>query len=138
MADDTVVDPLTKTENREDVSELVANAIIEQEQKSRTNSKSQKMSGVSLAPGAEGKFQYWDSAEFLEEKAFPHLFPTGKGGFLSTYQPQSVGFANYVKQRMLGLDSRFREDTTYMFFLYLVKEHSRSSARTPLSSESLR
>ena len=124
ISHDTVVDPLTKCENREDMSEILANAIIEQERTTAKtkNKSSRKMTSLNVAPTAEGKFTHWGTAVNLEEKAFPHLFPTGKGGFLSTYQPKKVGFANYVKQRMLGLDPRFRDDSIYMFFLFMVKE----------------
>lgn len=41
---------------------------------------------------------------------------------MSTYQPQGVGFSNYVKARLLGVDPRFRNDKTYLMFIFLVKE----------------
>lgn len=41
---------------------------------------------------------------------------------MSTHQPQGVGFSNYVKARLLGVDSRFRDDKTYLMFIFLVKE----------------
>jgi hypothetical protein len=132
ISDDTVIDDfikVTNTRGKTNVSEIVASAIIEQEEathkntaKKHKNKGDDRMPKVQVAPGSEGKFMYWDTAQHLEEKAFPHLFPTGTGGYLSTYQKAGVGFANYVKQRILGIDTRFRLDTTYLFFLYLVKE----------------
>lgn len=41
---------------------------------------------------------------------------------MSTYQPQGVGFSNYVKARLLGTDARFRNDRTYLMFIFLIKE----------------
>ena len=34
----------------------------------------------------------------------------------------NIGFANYVKSRLLSADPKFREDPYYIFFLLLVKE----------------
>ena len=34
----------------------------------------------------------------------------------------NIGFANYVKSRIMSADPKFREDPYYMFFLLLVKE----------------
>lgn len=36
--------------------------------------------------------------------------------------PRRVGFANYVKERLLGQDPRFRDDRAYVMYLFLVKE----------------
>ena len=33
-----------------------------------------------------------------------------------------VGFSNYVKNRLLSADEKFRNDPSYVFFLLLVKE----------------
>ena len=33
-----------------------------------------------------------------------------------------MGFVDYVKMRLLGADDRFRKDTTYIMFIFLVKE----------------
>ena len=33
-----------------------------------------------------------------------------------------MGFSNYVRHRILNADSRYRNDTTYLFFLLIVKE----------------
>ena len=34
----------------------------------------------------------------------------------------NVGFANYIKNRVLSADPKFRNDASYVFFLLLVKE----------------
>jgi len=48
-------------------------------------------------------------------------FP-GIGGYISTFQPKGIGFVQYLKARLLGADPRFREDVTYVMFLFLMKE----------------
>ena len=120
VASDTVIDPMTHIGNRKSVSEFLANAIIQNEQISK--SKSKRMQKVPVAPSAASRFTDWETAEHLEEKAFPHLFPTGTGGYLSSHQENGVSFASYIKQRIFGMDPRFRNDTTYLFFLFIVKE----------------
>ena len=78
-----------------------------------------------LAPGEFGKFNNWGEDLFLEEKCFPHLYPFGIGGFLSTNideKDSHKGFAAYVRQRIMSADSKYREDYVYLFFLLLVKE----------------
>ena len=79
---------------------------------------------IFLAPGEEGSMQNWQSDVFLEEKLFPALFPFGIGGYMSSnvIRSSNIGFANYVKSRLLCADPKFREDPYYMFFLLLVKE----------------
>ena len=66
----------------------------------------------------------WQSDVFLEEKLFPALFPYGIGGFMSAnvIRSSNIGFANYVKSRLLSADPKFRDDPYYLFFLLLVKE----------------
>ena len=115
---DTLIDPFCQLnqQGQGHVTELVANAIIDQEQFSSSKNRSNRMPYLNIAPTADGCFQYWATAEHLEEKCFPHLFPNGIGGYISTYQKQRIGFANYVKQRILGIDPRFRDDATYLFF----------------------
>ena len=83
-----------------------------------------KFSKVSVAPGEEGTFQNWGKDIYLEEKCFPHLFPWGKGGFLSTCiaKKKPLGFAAYCRNRIKSIDPRFREDPFYIFFLLLIKE----------------
>ena len=89
--------------------------------KSTTN----KVKKIPVAPGEDGKFQNWGEDTYLEEKAFPELFPFGDGGYLSSLlnsKEQDMGFAMYVKHRILSYDSKFRKNSTYLFFLLLVKE----------------
>ena len=83
-----------------------------------------KLSKVYVAPGEKGTFQNWGSDIFLEEKAFPHLFPYGHGGYLSTCvkRKSPLGFAAYCRNRIKSVDPRFREDSVYIFFLLLIKE----------------
>ena len=82
------------------------------------------MSTISVAPGEKGEFQNWKGDVFLEEKAFPHLFPFGTGGYLSSCMSskKNMGFAVYCRNRLRSVDSKFREDQVYIFFLLLVKE----------------
>jgi hypothetical protein len=82
------------------------------------------MSTISVAPGEKGEFQNWKGDVFLEEKAFPHLFPFGTGGYLSSClsSKKNMGFSVYCRNRLRSVDSKFREDQVYIFFLLLVKE----------------
>ena len=91
------------------------------QQKDRVKHKVAKMF---LAPGEGGKMLNWQSDVFLEEKLFPALFPYGIGGFMSAnvIRSSNIGFANYVKSRLLSADPKFRDDPYYLFFLLLVKE----------------
>ena len=79
---------------------------------------------VSVAPGEHGSFQNWGDDAFLEEKAFPHLFPFGVGGYLSSCiddPDTAMGFANYCVNQLMSCDPKFREDSSYIFFLLLGK-----------------
>ena len=76
------------------------------------------MKKVVLAPTAEDKIGNWKDVTNIEEKAFPHLFPHGIEGYLSTYVDKGVMFSNCIKQRLNGIDRRYRNDC----FLYHVKE----------------
>ena len=61
----------------------------------------------------------------MEERCFPHLFPYGVGGYMSSAldgKNEELGFTNYIRHRILHVDSRFRKDPVYVFFLLLVKE----------------
>ena len=82
------------------------------------------MQKVFVAPGEGGKWKNWKSDLFLEEKLFPALFPFGIGGYLSSnmLRQNDMGFANYIKTRLLSADDKSRNDPTYVFFLLLVKE----------------
>ena len=104
-----------KTMSAETVSHYV------KQQKNRIKHKVDKMF---LAPGEGGKMLNWQSDVFLEEKLFPALFPYGIGGFMSAnvIRTNNMGFANYVKSRLLSADPKFRDDPYYLFFLLLVKE----------------
>ena len=79
---------------------------------------------IFVAPGEDRNIQNWQSDIFLEEKLFPALFPYGIGGFMSSnvIRSSNLGFANYVKSRLLSADPKFRDDPYYLFFLLLVKE----------------
>ena len=91
---------------------------------------------ITVAPGVGGKFHSWGQDIFLEEKLFPQLFPYGIGGYLSSnlLKRSKMGFANYCKNRILSISSKFREDVDYLFFLTIVKEQiqMRRSERTYL------
>merc|ERR1711867_322297 len=58
----------------------------------------------------------------IEERCFPHLFPKGNGGYLSTYASTKVTFSNYIKMRLNGIDRRYANDHQYIIFLYQIKE----------------
>ena len=80
---------------------------------------------ISIAPGEYGHMQFWGSNNvFLEEKMFPQLFPFGIGGYLSSnlLKSSNMGFSNYCKNRLLSVDSKYRRDPAYLFFLLTVKE----------------
>ena len=79
---------------------------------------------ISVAPSESGKWINWQSELFLEEKLFPRLFPYGIGGFLSSnvLKKSNMGYSNYIKNRLLSADPKFRNDASYVFFLLLVKE----------------
>ena len=84
-----------------------------------------KMEKICIAPGEYGTFQNWGDDVFIEEKAFPHLFPYGIGGYLSSAldgKDYDMGFANYVRHRVMSADPKYRKDYIYLFFLLLVKE----------------
>ena len=80
---------------------------------------------ISIAPGEHGEFQNWKQDIFIEEKAFPHLFPYGSGGYLSSClsSGKNIGFSAYVRHRVRNADPKYRKDHVYIFFLLLVKEH---------------
>ena len=83
------------------------------------------MEKICIAPGEHGSFQNRGDDIFIEEKCFPHLFPFGIGGYLSTAlegKDYDMGFANYVRHRVMSADPKYRKDYIYLFFLLLVKE----------------
>ena len=80
---------------------------------------------IPVAPGETGKFKNWGEDIFLEEKCFPDLFPFGIGGYLSSLindKKRDVGFAEYVKGQIMSADPKYRSNSTYIFFLLIVKE----------------
>ena len=79
---------------------------------------------IFVAPGEGGEWKNWKSDLYLEEKLFPALFPYGIGGYMSSnmLRDSDMGFSNYVKNRLLSADEKFRNDPSYVFFLLLVKE----------------
>ena len=84
----------------------------------------EKARKIFVAPGEKGKFVNWRQNIFIEEMAFPALFPYGIGGYLSSniLNGSDIGFANYCRNRLLSADPKFRNDHNYLFFLLLVKE----------------
>ena len=110
---DTFLDTFyEKTDNGNGVSDVIAEQIV-------TNFGNNK---VIVAPTDAGKFMNYESDVNIEEKCFPHLFPKGVGGYMSTYFPQKVSFSNYMKMRLNGIDRRYSTDHLYIIFLYQVKE----------------
>ena len=83
-----------------------------------------RISTISVAPGEKGEFKNWKGDVWLEEKAFPHLYPYGTGGYLSSClsSKKNMGFAVYCRNRLRSVDPKFRNDQVYIFFLLLVKE----------------
>ena len=85
------------------------------------NKKMKKLKKISVAPGEDGNCQKWGEDIFLEEKCF--LF--GHGGYLSSItddKKQHSGFAMYIKHRIMSVDPKYRNNSTSLFFLLLVKE----------------
>ena len=98
---------------------------VNKKAKNRIKNVKKKIEKINIAPGEQGNFVKWGEDVFLEERCFPHLFPYGVGGYMSTAldgKNPNMGFTNYVRHRLLHVDSRFRNDTVYVFFLLLVKE----------------
>ena len=99
--------------------------------KKQTEEIEKNMTKICVAPGEGGKWKNWRSELFLEEKLFPALFPYGIGGYLSSnmWRQNDMGLSNYVKNRLVSADAKFRNDPAYLFFLLLVKEIGRASCR---------
>ena len=83
-----------------------------------------KLNILSVSPGEKGQFCNWKKDIYIEEKAFPHLFPYGTGGYLSSCldSGENMGFAVYCRNRLKSANPKYRNDQTYVFFLFLVKE----------------
>ena len=80
---------------------------------------------ICVAPAEGGEFRNWNDEDiYLEESLFPHLFPYGNGGYVSSVLAggHNMGFAVYVRNRLKHANSKFRKDSTYVFFLQLIKE----------------
>merc|ERR1711955_170790 len=104
-----------KTDEGNGVSDIIAEQILTQEQPNYNRR-------VVVAPTEKGKFVNYEEVNDIEERCFPHLFPNGKGGYLSTYASQKVTFSNYIKMRLNGIDRRYANDHQYIIFLYQIKE----------------
>jgi hypothetical protein len=102
-----------------------AEIIAKDRSKKEINNLVNRLDKISIAPGEHGRFQNWKQDVYIEEKAFPHLFPYGNGGYLSSCLSSgtNIGFAAYVRHKMRCADPKFRSDQVYVFFLLLVKEH---------------
>ena len=86
---------------------------------------SRKLEKISIAPGEFGKFENWGDDMFIEEKCFPDEFPYGTVGYLSSCMndpANDIGFAKYCTGQLMSADPKFRKDTSYIFFLLLVRE----------------
>ena len=55
----------------------------------------------------------------MDAKFFPHLFPTGTGG----WQDQYGSFSQYARKRLLGLDPRFESSAAYI--MWLLEMHTK-------------
>ncbi|OLP76505.1 hypothetical protein AK812_SmicGene43552, partial [Symbiodinium microadriaticum] len=55
----------------------------------------------------------------MDVKFFPHLFPTGTGG----WQDQHGSFSQYARKRLLGLDPRFESSAAYI--MWLLEMHTK-------------
>merc|ERR1712115_415305 len=113
---DTVLETFyQKTDEGKGVSDIIAEQIISQEQPNYNRK-------VVVAPTEKGKFINYEEVNDIEERCFPHLFPKGEGGYLSTYASKKVNFSNYIKMRLNGIDRRYANDQQYIIFLYQIKE----------------
>ena len=79
---------------------------------------------IFVAPGEKGNFMNLQENIFIEEMAFPALFPYGIGGYISSniLSGSDIGFANYCRNCIMLADPKFRNDQIYLFFLLLVKK----------------
>merc|ERR1711873_263929 len=113
---DTVLETFyQKTDQRNGVSDIIAEQILTQEQPNYNRR-------VVVAPTEKGKFVNHGEVKDIEERCFPHLFPKGNGGYISTYASKKVTFSNYIKMRLNGIDRRYANDHQYIIFLYQIKE----------------
>merc|ERR1712030_289270 len=88
---DTVLETFyQKTDQGNGVSDIIAEQILTQEQPNYNRR-------VVVAPTEKGKFVNYEEVLDIEERCFPHLFPKGKGGYLSTYASQRVTYFRKCK-----------------------------------------
>ena len=51
---------------------------------------------------------------------------------MSTYKPNGTKFSDYIKMRMLGPETEFRRNQTYVFFLLCIKERCQVRSMTSM------
>ena len=56
-----------------------------------------------------------DRDEYVEEKSFPHLYPTGKFGETHHDRPSKLTVRDYYKLRALSYDNRYQADPCWIF-----------------------
>ena len=113
---DTVLDKFyQKTDQGNGVSAIIAEQILTQEQHNYNKK-------VAVAQTEAGKYFNYENILKSEERCFLHLFPQGKGGYLSIYASKNVTFSNYIKMQLNGIDQRYANDHQYIIFLYQIKE----------------
>ena len=61
---------------------------------------------------ADNPIELYD-VNFSEEMAFPWLFPNGINGYKTT-RPRTLTLNQYLKSRLLNVDSRWRKDISYL------------------------
>ena len=99
--------------------------LLKEKAQQQAKNVSKKMEKICVAPGEKGNFLNWGEDTFLEERCFPELFPFGTGGYLSSCvedPDRALGFAEYCVGQLMSCDSKFRMNTSYIFFLLLVRE----------------
>ena len=64
-----------------------------------------------------------DLSDGMDAKFFPHLFPSGTGG----WQNDNGSFSQYARKRLLSLDSRFEASTAYIMWLLEMQTKKRLS-----------
>ena len=61
-----------------------------------------------------------------------HVFNLGTGGYISTWKDGGTKFSDYVKMRMLGPNTAYRRNQTYVFFLLCIKERCQVRSMTSM------
>ncbi|CAE7255179.1 pfh1, partial [Symbiodinium natans] len=64
-----------------------------------------------------------DLSDGMDAKFFPHLFPTGTGG----WQNDNGSFSQYARKRLLSVDARFEASTAYIMWLLEMQTKKRLS-----------